>query len=121
MNIREEDDGTYSVESASRKGKWYSVDPKKPWCDCPAYKFRHMKSKTACKHIKAVREYVEKTQQETIAEAAEQTDEILAWIEENGGTVDAVELIDRFGEEAVDGLVERGELLENKGRITILK
>lgn len=120
MNIKEED-GEYLVESGSTKGKWYKVDPKKPWCDCPAYKFRHMKAKRVCKHITAVREYVEKTQQETIAEAAGKGEEVLAYIEEEGGSVDSIDLVDKFGEEIVDSLIERGELLENRGKIQILK
>lgn len=120
MNIKEED-GEYSVESSSSKGKWYKVDPKKPWCDCPAYKFRHMKSKSACKHIKAVREYIERTQQETLAEAQDETDAVLAFVEENEGSVDSIELVDKFGEEKVDSLIDQGELMEKSGKIQILK
>ena len=44
MNIKEEK-GHYTVESTSKEGKFYTVDPKKPWCDCPAFKFREMRRK----------------------------------------------------------------------------
>jgi hypothetical protein len=120
MNIKKTADG-YEVESSSKKGKWYSVDPKKPWCDCPAYKFRYMKSKTACKHIKAVREYVERTQQKDLASAQKETDDVLGFIEEKGGAVDSVELIDAFGEDTVESLLSQGEIMEKAGKITILK
>jgi len=120
MNIKHED-GEYSVESSSSKGKWYKVDPKKPWCDCPAYKFRYMKARKVCKHITAVREYIEKTQQATIGESQERADAVVAFVEEAGGEVDAMELIDKFGEANVDSLISQGALIEYKGRIKILK
>jgi hypothetical protein len=117
MNIKEDGDG-YKVESGSRKGKWYSVDPKKPWCDCAAYKFRELKRKGVCKHIKAVREFVERTQQETIEEAGSG---VLEYIDKEGGEVDAVELVERFGEDKVDSLIQAGEIIEKRGKIKILK
>ena len=121
MNIREEDDGTYSVESSSKKGRWYNVDLKKPWCDCPAYKFRHLKAKSACKHIAAVRKYIEETQQETLAASQETTEEVLTFVEDAGGEVDSIELIEKFGDSKVDELISQGELVEKKGKIKILK
>ena len=117
MNIKKEGD-SYKVESSSRKGVWYHVDPDKPWCDCAAYKFRELKRKGVCKHIKAVREHVERTRQETIEEAGAG---VLEYIDGKGGKVDAVELIERFGEEKVDSLIHAGELIEEKGKIKILK
>lgn len=120
MNIKETKDG-YKVESSSKKGKWYGVDPKKPWCDCPAYRFRYMKSGRVCKHIKAVREHIEKTQQRSLAAEKEKTGDVLAFIQDKGGEADPIELIDKFGEEKVDALIQQGGLLERNGRIKILK
>lgn len=37
------------------------------------------------------------------------------------GTVDAVELIERFGEAKVNTLIERGELVEAAGKIRVLE
>ncbi|MBW2971545.1 hypothetical protein KY359_00785 [Candidatus Woesearchaeota archaeon] len=120
MNIRKTKDG-YEVESSSRKGKWYAVDPDKPWCDCPAYKFKYMRAKQVCKHIKAVHDYIEKTQQKTLAKEQGKTDEIITFIEESGGEADSLELIEKFGDEKVDRLIQQGELIEKAGRIKILK
>jgi predicted nucleic acid-binding Zn finger protein len=120
MNIKKTKDG-YKVESASRKGKFYVVDPDKPWCDCADYRFREMKRKGVCKHIKAVREYVAQTQQKTLQKEQKKTDEVVAFIEEKGGEVDALELIDRFGDEKVDRLLQLGEIIEKQGKIKILK
>lgn len=112
MNIRKDGDD-YKVESSSRKGKWYKVDPKKPWCDCADYLFREMKKGGVCKHIKAVREYVERTQQETIQEAGA---DVLEYIEEKGGEVDSVELVERFGDDKVEALIQAGEIIEKGGK-----
>jgi hypothetical protein len=120
MNVKKTKSG-YKVESSSRKGQWYEVDPDKPWCDCPAYKFRYMKAKQVCKHIKAVREYIEKTQQKTLAAEQEKTDDVLSFIENSGGEADSLELIDRFGEKKVDRLIQLGEIIEKQGKIKILK
>ncbi len=120
MNIKKEGE-EYWVESSSSKGKWYTVDPKKPWCDCPAYKFKHIKSKSACKHIKAVREYIERTQQETLVDEQQSTDAVIAYVEKNGGSVDSIKLVNKFGEDKVDSLIKQGEIIENKGKIQILK
>ncbi|MBU2561526.1 MAG: SWIM zinc finger family protein [Nanoarchaeota archaeon] len=120
MNIKKTKEG-YKIESSSRKGNWYEVDPEKPWCDCPAYKFRELKKHGVCKHIKAVREYIEKTQQKTLTKEQKKADDVLAFIESNGGEADAIELIEKFGEERVDKLIHSGEIIERAGKIKILK
>lgn len=121
MNIRKEEDGTYSVESTSKKDKWYNVDVEKPWCDCPAFKFRYMKSKSPCKHLAAVREHLEKAKQKTLTAEMKKADSVVEWVEKQGGEVDSISLINKYGEEEVNRLITMGELLERKGRITILK
>jgi len=120
MNIKK-DGEEYAVESSSRKGKWYKVDPDKPWCDCPAYKFKYLKSKQLCKHIKSVREYIEKKEQKTLVKEQENTDEILAFIEAKGGEIDSVDLMEIFGDDKVERLIKLGEIIEQKGKIKILK
>lgn len=120
MNIRKKKD-SYEVESASRKGKWYKVDVDKPWCDCADFRFREMKRKGVCKHIRAVRDYIKKTQQKTLAKEQKKADAVIAFIEEKGGEVDSILLIDKFGSEKVDRLIQLGELIEEQGKIKILK
>jgi hypothetical protein len=120
MNIKKTKDG-YEIESTSRKGKWYRVDPAKPWCECADFRFREMRKKGVCKHIKAVRELIEKTQQKTLKKEQKKGDEVIGFIESRGGQTDALELIDKFGEERIDSLIKSGELIEKSGKITILK
>ena len=111
MKVKKDPDkqGLFLVESASSAGKFYSVDPKKPSCTCPAYRFR---GRGMCKHIEAVRNDMEKKNMGAF-------EEVLAHVKKEG-EVDAVELIERFGEEAVDELVRRGDLLEKKGLIRLM-
>jgi hypothetical protein len=120
MNIKK-DGKNYKAESGSRKGKWYKVDIKKPWCDCAHFRFREMKRRGVCKHIKAVREYVEKTQQKTLANEQKEMESVTAFIEKKGGEVDSLVLIEKFGEEKVNSLIQLGELIERQGKIKILK
>ncbi|MFC1741380.1 SWIM zinc finger family protein [Nanoarchaeota archaeon] len=123
MNIKKDPDseGDYLVESSSSEGKFYKVDPKKPWCDCPAYKFRYMKSGKVCKHIAAVRELVADETSEELEVEMKEGEAVRKFIEDAGGEADVVEVIDKFGESLVDNLIEHGELLERRGKITILK
>jgi len=103
----------FLVESANTPGKFYSVDPKKPWCTCYDFRFRESKLHSTCKHVRAVREKYsdreDKAKHKKILEFVKKHEE-----------VDAVELIDKFGEGDVDELIKRGELLEKKGKIRIL-
>ena len=113
MNVLKQKDGTYNVESASSKGKFYNVDPNKPFCSCPGYIFRYRKSGDICKHIKAVKEMLNKKNETG-------TDEILAYIREKE-TVDSIELIEKFGEDKLNYLIEKGDILEERGIIRLLK
>jgi len=119
MKIKKTKEG-YAVESSSKKGTFYNVDPKKPWCDCAAFKFRELRRKGVCKHIQAVREHIEKTQQKTLQKTEKKLGSITEYISEKG-QVDSIELIDKFGEETVDRMIKNGELIEHNGKITILK
>ncbi len=110
MKITKAEKG-YKVESASSKGKFYEVDPDKPYCSCPAFRFKHH-MKEPCKHITAVREHIGKEHQP-------QTDKVLKYVKEQG-EVDSVELIEKFSEEDINRLIQQGELIENKGIIKIL-
>ena len=120
MNIKKEKDH-YKIESTSKKGTYYQVDPKKPWCECAGFRFREMKKKGVCKHITAVREYIEKTQQKTLNPRSAESEGVVAYIEKKGGEADSIELIDKFGEDDVNSLLAAGEITEKAGKIKILK
>jgi predicted nucleic acid-binding Zn finger protein len=85
---------------------------KKPFCTCPAYKFRELKRHGVCKHITAVKEYL-------AGENKDLFEEVLEYVKEHS-EVDSIELIDKFGEEAVNELISRGDLIEQKGLIRLL-
>lgn len=106
----------YEIESLSKPGTFYKVDPDKPFCTCPDFRFHHLKMGGVCKHIAAVQEHVGKQ-----GKASGKSDaEILAYVEQQR-EVDALQLIAKFGDAAVDGLIKRGELIEQKGRIALLR
>jgi predicted nucleic acid-binding Zn finger protein len=61
MNIKKKG-SRYLVESALSKGKYYEVDPdlEHPFCTCPNFIFRGVKTGRPCKHIEEVRKYLKK-------------------------------------------------------------
>ncbi len=119
MNIKKSGEN-YEVESSSKNGKFYTVDPSKPWCDCADFRFREMGKKGVCKHIKAVRELIESKKQKTLKKEGKTAETILEFIEKKG-EVDSIELINKFGDEEIDRLIKGGELMEERGKIKLLK
>lgn len=113
MKVLKQKDGTYKVESSSRKGKFYVVDLKEQSCTCPHFMLRMRRIHGLCKHIQAVKDRFEERDIESYAE-------IIGYVK-NKGEVDSLELIKKFNEEAVDDLLSRGELIEKDGRIRVLE
>lgn len=122
-------EGLYKVESSSKKGKFYEVDIKKPFCNCPAFMFRELKRHGVCKHVLAAREYAhkgkaEKAVKEAVKKGAIKKGEDIytkaVEFVKSKREVGSMELINKFGEEIVDELIRRGELIEKKGKIRIL-
>lgn len=107
MNIIKSD-VNYKVESDSKKGKFYLVDIQKPGCECPAFKFRKW-----CKHLEAVNNYLE-------FEGRSKYNKVLQVVKEFG-PMESIRLIDMFDEEIINELIRKGELIEEKGEIRILK
>lgn len=112
MRILKQKDGTFKVESSSEKGKFYIVDLDKQTCTCPHFRLRMQRIHGLCKHIQAVKDKLEKRDVESYGR-------IIDYVQKKG-EVDSLELIKKFGEEAVDDLLSRGELIEKEGKITIL-
>lgn len=107
MHIRTTGDH-FQVKSDS-SNRWYDVYPERPFCSCPNFLFRSVKGGGVCKHIVAVREH------ESQADG-----QVLEYVRQRG-EVDSVELIQKFGEEAVNAMIARGEILEKAGKIRILE
>lgn len=112
MKVLKQRDGTYKVESSSRKGKFYVVDLNNGTCTCPHFVLRMRRIHGLCKHIQAVKDRAEKRDVKSYAK-------IIGYVKKKKG-VDSLELIKKFKEEAVDDLLSRGELIEEEGRIRVL-
>ncbi|MCX8147144.1 MAG: SWIM zinc finger domain-containing protein [Candidatus Woesearchaeota archaeon] len=158
----------YLVESTSKKGRFYEVDIKKPFCTCPDFMFRELKRHGICKHIKAAKEYnegkslkerafkelvtaetqkgvglkrgedrkikerkkearekgVKKIKEEkikkekTISKISPKSEKLLK--ELSKGPLDSVEAIEKYGEEAIEDLKRRGEIIEKEGKVMLL-
>ena len=127
--LKSKKEGFYKVESAGHKGKFYEVDINKPFCSCPDFMFREIKKHGVCKHINAAREFAQKKKAEKASGKAARKGsnrkgediykKTIDFVKEKG-EADSMELIERFGEEIVDELIRKGELIEKKGKIRIL-
>lgn len=103
--------GNYKVESASKKGKFYSVDPDKPSCDCAHFIFRLKKSGGVCKHIKMIRERLKPDE-----------DKLLLVLDDiRKGNDDSIGLIEKYGEDAINHLIRKGDIFEKTGKLYILE
>lgn len=111
MKILKQKNGTFKVESHV-KGKFYIVDPRKGICTCPHYRFRMAKIHGLCKHLQAVKDKAQKRDVKSYGK-------IIGYVQKKK-EVDSLELIKKFGEDAVDDLLSRGELIEKEGRIRVL-
>ena len=107
----------FKVESSHKKGLFYDVWPEKPFCSCPEFKFRLIRTRTPCKHILAVKEYLDKNKPEKTENPVD--DKILAFVKEKG-EVGSLELIDKFGEETINEFIENGHLIEERGKVRLL-
>jgi hypothetical protein len=115
MKIRK-NGAKYLVKSSS-SSRVYDVNPDQehPFCTCPQFIFRGVKTGEACKHIIAVREY----DKSGIKKDKTDTHKIVGFVKEKG-KVESVKLIEKFGEEAVNSLIKEGVLVEKRGMISLL-
>lgn len=110
----------YKVESSSKKGKFYTVDIMKPFCNCPQFMFRLVKTGGKCKHIINVEEHFRKKTKTKKDGKSFDKEIIINFIRKNKD-VDSIILINKFGEEAVDSLIRNAEVIEFKGKIKVLE
>ena len=96
MHIKKEKENKYTVESLSSPGKFYEVDPHKPFCTCPAFIFK-FKMKAPCKHILAVREKNQK-------QSKSKYEKVLSSFKEE---TDTIALIEKFGEDLIDEILSK--------------
>ncbi|MBW2990039.1 SWIM zinc finger family protein [Candidatus Woesearchaeota archaeon] len=111
MRALKQKDGTFKVESRT-PGRYYIVDPEKRSCTCPHYRFRLARSGGLCKHLRFLQDKLDKKE-------AKSCSGMIDYIKKKGD-VDSLELIKKFGESALDSLLEKGELIEDKGKVKLL-
>lgn len=124
MKIKPMKDSSYNVESEHKKGIFYKVYPSQPFCDCPQFMYRELKLQGECKHIKAVRDYINKKKikvKEKIGKIGNgNTAAIISYVRDKK-EVDSVGLIEKFGEDKVNELLKKADLIEFKGKIRLLE
>ncbi|MBN1386677.1 hypothetical protein JW968_06950 [Candidatus Woesearchaeota archaeon] len=112
MRLIKTKDG-YRIPSSSQKNQFYEVDPKKKSCTCAQYLFRARKVGGTCKHIDAVLEHLgsmKKNEKEELLEVVKKL-----------GPIDFVKLAESYSEDLINQLIDSGDLIEEKGRIRLLK
>lgn len=120
MKITKLKDGKFKVES-HEKGRFYTVNIEQPFCSCPNFIFRMVKTHGECKHIITVKEkYGSSTSESPEKPVLDKKDAKIIEYVAKKAAVDSIELIEKFGEEKINELIEKGELIEDKGRIKIL-
>jgi len=106
----------FEVES-SKKGKFYAVDLTTPSCTCAHFLFRLRSNGGKCKHIIAVEEKhskIKKSSQKSIDSFSKVLDEV-----KKNGEVETVILMEKFGESEIQELIDKGDLIEFKGKIKL--
>ena len=113
MRIARKKDGTFRV-SSSTPGKYYDVDLGKGTCTCPHYRIRLSRIGAMCKHLITVQEkYSKKLISSRDKEA------ILNKVKKEG-SYDIVWLMEEYSEDAVNALIESGDIIEQDGMVRIV-
>lgn len=115
MNIKKLKGNKFKVES-STKGKFYTVDLTAPGCTCAHFMFRLRGAGGKCKHILAVEEGYgikkkRKNQQKSLLAYSRIIDEV-----RKKGEIETVVLMEKYGVDEVQDLIEKGELIEKQGK-----
>jgi len=97
-----------TVEHKSESsGKIYIVDIHAKSCSCPDFRYRRARFGGICKHITAELENVHEDKKEAFSFIL--------------GDSDAVAFVEEFDEERLDKLKAIGAIVEDKGRLFIVK
>jgi predicted nucleic acid-binding Zn finger protein len=118
MNITQKR-GKFQVES-HENGRFYTVNLADESCTCPHYAFRLKRSGQKCKHIVAVEEFVNLRRGKKAEQQKSRYEEILEFVRKQG-SFDTVKLIEMFGEDEVNFLLFRGDLLDENGKTRLME
>jgi len=121
MNIKKLKGNKFRVES-SKKGKFYTVDMTSPSCTCAHFMFRLRGTGGKCKHILAVEEKHGRqkkkkgSQQKSLLAYSKIMDEV-----KSKGEIETVVLMEKYGVDEVQDLIEKGELIEKEGKVRVVE
>ncbi len=101
--------GNVFLVQSSQKGKYYKVDMTKNKCDCPHFSFRLKNSDKDCKHLEAVKKLHEN-------DAKDDFEKSIQYVKDKK-EVESIHFIEKFSEGVLNELIERGELIEEKGKV----
>jgi predicted nucleic acid-binding Zn finger protein len=108
--------GRFIINSS---GKEYTVDLAKEICTCPHFMYRLRGTGQKCKHILAVQDHLTLRRRDMDKLNEDRYELILSFVRREG-PVDAIKLIERWGEEEVNFLLFRGDLIEERGMIRVV-
>jgi predicted nucleic acid-binding Zn finger protein len=112
MNIIKKEN-YYLAQSSKDKKKYYQVNLDKNECNCPHFLIRLKKKGELCKHIIEVKKIL-------FNDAKDDFQKAISYVEKNI-EVDSICFIEKFSLGLLDELIKRGELIENKGKVSLLK
>ena len=115
-NVRKASEDIFEIQSHSNKDTWYTVNVKTASCSCPHWKFRLARMGGQCKHYKDLMTYFEDVKDNR----QDKFDEVMNLIRENPFT-DSFEVIEKYGDEMIDEMIQLGMLLESRGKLRVLE
>lgn len=96
-----------TVQSKSNPTKKYIVDTLSLTCSCPDFQYRRQRRGEWCKHLK-----------EEIPKLGDKLDEAIKFVETNN---DVFSFIEKFGEEMLEYLKLKGDIIETRSILKIIK
>lgn len=96
----------YNIKSSDGKHMWV-VNTRKLSCTCPDYRYRQAKVGGLCKHINQVLKKI--------------TGDGLDYLKAIEANPDPIDFIEKYGEDVLNGLKLRGEVLDTGKKLLILR
>jgi len=114
--VRKIEEDVYEIQSHSNESIWYRINVKNSACSCPHWKFRLAKMGGQCKHYKDLMEYFDdiKDNRQGVF------DEIMDIIRETPFS-ESFSIIEKYGDEVIDEMIQLGMLIESRGKLRVLE
>ena len=108
--IKKLNDNEYEIESDVTEGIFYRVNIKNKTCTCPSFMYLCRREGIICKHIEKILNMVDSY-----------TGNIVKTVKQHPEGIEAVHLVEIFGNGVIDRMLFRGELIEQHGKIKVLE